>query len=160
MSKVKERKLFADRETRVVFTANGSIDKSRCDPTFAEDSQIKNMLIKFARGEVHQREPFYADVSEYGDFRAVQERVIHLRSEFDKLPSEVRNLCENDPSNLPSVISDPKNKEFLEKVGFFKQASEGRSGGSEGTPDAGSGVQPQKGAQAPKNDATASNGEP
>lgn len=157
MSKVKVRKLFADREPVNVFTFNGNPDNARVDPTFAEDSQIENMLMKFARGEVHTRQPFYADVSDFSDYRTLNERVMRLQKEFAKLPSEVRALTGNDPTRLSEVVNNPQYKELLENVGFFEQVSQGRLGGSEGTPSAGSGVQPQdapKGAnkEAPKGD--------
>lgn len=121
MSKVIKRKLFADDDVRDVFTPCGSPEKARVDPTYAVDSQINNMLAKFARGEVHQREPIYADVSQFGDFREMQERVMMIRREFDKLPSAVRNLCGNDPTQLSRVANDPKNKDFLVEHGFFEQ---------------------------------------
>lgn len=141
--------IFHGRRPRDVPTASGTPEKARVDPTYAKDSQIQNMLAKFARGEIHPRQPMYADVSEFGDFRQLQERTIYLRGEFDKLPSAVRALAQNDPSNLPAILTDPRNKEFLTEHGVFKQVPLKESGGSEGTPDAGSGVQPQEGAQAP-----------
>lgn len=140
MAKSNARQLFADRETRVVHTFNGNPEKSRVDPTYAKDSQIHNMLLKFARGEISPRQPFYADVSHFSDFREMQDRVLTLRQEFDKLPSPVRNLCQNDPGNLLNVIQDPKNKDFLVEYGVFKQLKQEVP---KETPVAGSGVQPQ-----------------
>ncbi|QKI28915.1 VP3 [Kummerowia striata gokushovirus] len=136
--------LFVGRDPVDVFTANGDPAKAKVDPSYAEDSQILNMLKKFARGEIHSRQPIYADVSEFGDFREMQERTMKLQAEFDKLPASIRALSQNDPGKFADVISDPRNKEFLVKEGFFKQlVSAGEPGGSVGTPGAGSGVQPQ-----------------
>lgn len=144
-----------------VATFAGDPSKARVDPSFAQDAQIQNMLKKFTRGEIHPRQPFYADVSDFGDFRQLQERTLYLQGEFDKLPASIRALAENDPGKLAGVISNPANKDFLTKEGFFKQSDAGarekEPGGSAGTPGAGSGVQPQENeAQASKNDAKAS----
>lgn len=145
MSKSKTRQLFADRETRTVYTFNGNPENARVDPTFAEDSQIQNMLMKFARGEISAREPFYADVSDFGDFRETQERVINLRRKFDELPSAVRNLMANDPSNFNDVVNDPRNREFLEQHGVLLKSPDNEPDGSAGTSGAGDmGAQPPK----------------
>lgn len=142
----KKMLLFVGREPVDVFTAAGSPDKSRVDPTFAEDAQIQNMIKKFARGEIHPRQPVFADVSDFGDFRQLQERTLYLQREFDKLPASIRALAKNDPANLRDVITNPSYKDFLTREGFFQQVvtpSDNVPGGSAGTPGAGSGVQPQ-----------------
>lgn len=159
MSKIKIRKLFADNDVRDVIAPSGDPSESLFDPTFIEDTKIDVMLRKFTRGEIHPREPIYADVSEFGDFRQLQERTIYLQNEFDKLPSAIRNLAKNDPANLQNVILDPKNKEFLTEHGFFEKAVN-KPDDAVSASGAGTGEQPQKEAQASKTDATASKSEP
>lgn len=140
----KKRKLFADDDVRNVYTPCGNPDNARVDPSYAQDSQIENMLAKFARGEVHPRQAFYGDVSDFGGFREMQERVMSIRADFDKLPAAVRALCLNDPANFQDVVANPANTEFLKQQGVFKQLPQKEPGGSEGTPGAGSGGQPQE----------------
>jgi len=116
-----QRKLYADDDVRNVYTPHGNPENARVDPSFAEDSQIQNMLLKFSRGEISAREPFYGDATEYGDFRALQERVLQIRNEFEKLPSAIRKLADNDPSKLAGVLADPDNEGILHKHGIRKK---------------------------------------
>lgn len=117
----KKLRLMFERDTREVAHPRGNPDKAPVDQTFNEDSKIHTMLDKFARGEIHPRQPFFADVSDFSDFQSLKIKTMHLEREFQKLPAQVRALAGNNPANLGSVLKDPKNTDFLREYGVFEQ---------------------------------------
>lgn len=143
----KKLRLMYERDTRVVAHPKGG--KGPVDTTFNEDSKIHSMLEKFARGEIHPRQPFYADVSEFSDFRKAQERVLYLTAEFNKLPSQIRALAENDPANIGRVFSDPRNRSLLHEFGVFEPKAK-----NDVAPLVGATTAPQEPTQIPKGSKT------
>lgn len=91
---------------------------SRTNPEFQKECDIHN-IIKLPLPE--QVELAYGDITETPTLRDVFKTVHDVRSNFMKLPSDIRKLMDNDPSLMRQFITDPKNKELLMDRGIIKR---------------------------------------
>ncbi len=117
---------MADRKVRKSFertrlqTAVGSDSKTK--QSFKDDCDI-NVMIKRHRKtgiweNVAPRAPTYGDFSHAQDLHAAMDRVMTADAEFMALPSEVRNLCDNDPERLLRALASPEETAALFDAGL------------------------------------------
>lgn len=75
----------------------------------------------------------YADVSEFGDFRSVQDQVNLANAQFMQLPAEIRRRFDNDTATFLDFVSTA-DKAALEAAGLVQKAPE--APGAAATPPA------------------------
>lgn len=104
-----------------------SIDCSsggKTDQSFANQSDINwivNMHKKQGTFPIFQNnDAYYADVSNIPTFEEAFNIVNEAYASFMELPSVIRSDMNNDPSKLVSYVSDPNNRDLLEKHGVIK----------------------------------------
>lgn len=65
------------------------------------------------------RTPFYADVSEMGDFRAALDYVREAEAVFMALPAKVRTFFDNDAATFVDFCSDEANRPQMVELGLL-----------------------------------------
>jgi hypothetical protein len=96
---------------------NFSKTTSKVNPEFQRECDIHN-IIKLPLSE--QPIMSYGDVTDLPSLRDVFRTVHDVKSNFMKIPSDVRKLMDNDPANLHSFLTNPKNKDLLISKGVLK----------------------------------------
>lgn len=73
--------------------------------------------------------PFFEDGSaRYGDFTSslsyheAMNRVLEAQQQFDMLPAQIRDHCENDPGKFLELVMDPARRDELVKLGLVAEA--------------------------------------
>jgi len=89
--------------------------------SFKDECDINNIIRRFLKGgTLPDFVPgVYADVTQYGDFREVRERIRLADEYFDTLPAEIRERFNNDTASLLEAVADPNRKEELQQLGLF-----------------------------------------
>lgn len=112
-------------QTKVITRKNGtkrvSMDfsktTSRTNPEFQRECDINNIV----KLPLPPQQPLtYGDVTNEPTLREVFKTVYDVKSNFMKLPSDVRKLMDNDPSKLHSFLTDEKNHALLVDRGIIK----------------------------------------
>lgn len=67
-----------------------------------------------------ERESFYADVSDAGDYRHARQSVLRGEAIFSRLPASVRERFRNDPAQYLLFAADASNEKDLVKMGLIK----------------------------------------
>ncbi len=99
-------------------------DKKMTDQSYKKSCDINNIVAQFAK---NGRIPESTKVPQYGDFSEVPTLesafdVAHAASKaFMELPSTVRKLINNDPSQLENFIANSDNKEICLKYGLLEK---------------------------------------
>jgi len=73
--------------------------------------QLPEMIVKDGR---------YGDFSEVPDYQEALNIVSTANEQFDALDVELRNKFANDPAKFLAFVTDPKNIDEVEKMGFLK----------------------------------------
>lgn len=63
----------------------------------------------------------YGDFSNSMDFHSSLNAVMAAEAEFLRLPSAVRDFCENDPGKFLDLVSDPGRRDDLVKLGLVPE---------------------------------------
>ncbi len=117
--------------------------------SFARECDINLIMAKYARtgvlSHVNEAMPRYDDVSQVGDFREAQERVIRGKDLFALLSPEAREIFQNDPSRFFEFVADPANEREVVKLGFGPKALEVLDGGQKSVRRDGDNVEIQQG---------------
>lgn len=88
---------------------------------YKDETDINVMMRRFkVTGQlpVNAQEARYGDFSSPVDFQEALNRVIAARSEFDRLPADLRDRFGNDPARLLAFLSDERNADEAVKLGL------------------------------------------
>ena len=90
-----------------------------------EDSKIENIMIRVAKGDLsalRQSEPQYVDTSTMpNSMMEVQNLIVRSKEEFDKFPSEVKQLF---GYSAEEYINEMGSKQFIEKMSPYVEKIE------------------------------------
>jgi len=89
--------------------------------SFKKDTQIRNILIRYAKTGVlgdPTRKPLWGDFTDTEKFENSLNLVANVRSQFSQLSAEVRSRFQNDPVELLTFLSDKKNDIEAVKLGL------------------------------------------
>lgn len=139
----KRPSINAQKLTKKIITTreNGSLrikldfshGTSRTKQEFLKETDINN-IVKLPLPE--QKALSYTDLRNPPDLRKVFETVHTVTDSFASLPSDLRRLMDNDPSNLQAFLSDPKNTQILVDRGvLLKKETEKPSKAPQKDPD-------------------------
>lgn len=88
----------------------------------AEDTKLINILKRVAMGDTSvlmQKDPIYCDATTMPkNLMEAQNLLIRAKTEFERMPEEVRNMFNNNPDKYVSEMGTP---EFLEKMAPFNK---------------------------------------
>jgi len=110
------------KRVQFITTGTSKVDQSQRDTT-----DINKIVARAKRtGHFPQtgRQPFYADVSHVGSLLDSYEVVQRAEVAFSQLPAQVRRDMDNDPRNLESWLSDPKNLDQAVQHGLLTRPPE------------------------------------
>lgn len=143
-------------KTQTITTRKHSISfkgtTSKVQPQFAEESDINNIMRKYAKTGIFPdatRQAQYLDISEGVNFTEMQNKVLEMNRLFNDLPSEVRHELRT-PEEFYNSFQSKTGIARLEALGILSR-KENPATESVG---AGSGVQPQNEPQAQKTSTT------
>lgn len=102
-------------------------DESRTKQSFEEESNINVIFARAIRNGwdprlLPQVESQFADVSQVGDFRDAQERILRGNEIFMQLSAQDRLQFGNDPAAFFEFASDPANQDAVTELRFGKEA--------------------------------------
>ena len=84
---------------------------------------VNNIIKKYARTGVidhmHFVDPSFQDCTSI-DFKTAMDRVLKVQEAFEKIPSNIRNRFDNDPSKFMAFYENPENKEEAKKLGLTR----------------------------------------
>lgn len=113
---------------------------AKFEKTLTRDSEAKDCDVNviMARYEktgmlpVDNRQAFFADVSEMGDYRSALHQVKMADEFFMSLPAKVRSRFDNDPAAFLDFVSDPASRDEMVELGLLEKpkASEGPAPGA------------------------------
>ena len=86
--------------------------KSRTKSEFAEEANINNIVKRCMNGgamPTGSRTPLFGDFTEVADFSSAQTLIAEANSEFEQLPSDIREKFGNDVSALMDFLDDENN---------------------------------------------------
>lgn len=88
----------------------------------ADDSDINKIIARYNKsGQLPptlRGEPFYGDVSEFGDLQDSLIKIQEADRLFMSYPAELRERFENDPVKLVEFLGDDKNRAEAEELGL------------------------------------------
>lgn len=90
----------------------------------ADSCDINKIMARYEKTGVLQHVAlnpgFYADVSAVPDYQAALAIVESADSLFASLPASIRGRFDNDPAAYLAFVSDPANRDEMEKLGLLK----------------------------------------
>lgn len=95
--------------------------ESKTKQSFRDDCDINKIVARYkATGMYPQtgKTPTYGDFSMADGLHSAMNLVQEAQQEFDRLPSAVRNLCENNPENLLRALADEELTAELAEAGL------------------------------------------
>lgn len=99
--------------------------ESRVKPSFRDGANINSIMKKYRRSgtvpNVNLKTPFYGDFTNVDDYLTAVTKVRQAKEGFAALPSEVRNLVDNDPAKFLAWVTNKENKAAIVN---FKLASQ------------------------------------
>lgn len=88
-----------------------------------DDADINKVIARFQKSgqvaPVLRGEPFYGDVSEFGDLAESYMKIQDAERLFMGFPAEVRERFENDPVQLVDFLADEGNRKEAEELGLI-----------------------------------------
>ena len=97
-------------------------EPTRTKPEFADSANINDILRRFAIGQppiAPVRAPTYGDFTMPVDYQGALNLVIEAGSEFQKLPSSVRERFGHNPAALLDFLQDEKNRPEAVSLGLI-----------------------------------------
>lgn len=87
-----------------------------------DSADINNIVKRFLKsGQLPptlRGEPFYGDVSEFGDLAESLEKIQVANALFMSYPAQVRERFDNDPAKLVEFLGDDNNRKEAEELGL------------------------------------------
>ena len=96
--------------------------KTRTKSEFAKEADINNIVARCIKGAAMptgSRTPLFGDFSEVADFSSAQTLIAEANSEFEQLPSTVREKFGNDVSELMDFLDDETNAAEAIELGLL-----------------------------------------
>lgn len=97
-------------------------EESRTKQSFKDECDINRIMKRHAQtgliDHLSTREPHYGDFSAAVDLHTAMEQVRAAQDDFAALPSEVRNLCLNNPEVLLRALASPEETAALFDAGL------------------------------------------
>lgn len=88
---------------------------SKTQQNLKSETDINNIMRKYHAGvavtHLNKKQGSYLDLSTISDYQTSLEKVIQARESFASLPSETRKKFNNNPEELITFLSEPKNTE-------------------------------------------------
>ncbi len=97
--------------------------KSLTRQSEANACNINTIMAKYDKTgllPVHNRESFYADVSQMGDYQSALENVRMADDAFMELPAKVRAKFDNEVGLFLDFCSDPGNRDEMVEMGLVE----------------------------------------
>lgn len=85
-------------------------------------ADINNIMAKYRQTgllPVRDREAYFADVSEVGDYRTVKNRILAAEGAFMELPPHLRKRFNNDAAEFLDFTSNPDNRDEMVEMGLM-----------------------------------------
>lgn len=101
-----------------------SKEKSLTSQSFADEVNINKIMARVMKGQTilaANGQPFYGDVSEFGDLQDALIKVQEADALFMQFPADVRERFDNDPVKLVEFLSDDKNRAEAESLGLVNK---------------------------------------
>lgn len=98
-------------------------DKSRTRQSEAKACDVNVIMARFEKTgvlPVVNRQAFFADVSELGDYRSVVHNIRAAEDYFMSLPASVRARVDNDPAQFLDWVSNPDSRDELIQLGLLE----------------------------------------
>lgn len=134
-----------DRSERPV--VDTSKDKRIVKEEFRDEANINSIMAKAQRTGIlvdpakinTARTARFDNLGTPRTYQEIQNQMVQLNKEFEKLPSEVRLMFHNDPGNMLDYMADPANEEDCIQLGLMPSKAvakppEGEEVGQTGTP--------------------------
>ncbi len=102
-------------------------DKSRTRQSEAAACDVNNIVKRFDKTGIlptDNRDLFFADVSQMGDYQAALHQVQHATHTFMQLPAAVRMKFDNDPASFLDFCSNPDNQDEMREMGLLEPIEE------------------------------------
>lgn len=99
-------------------------DKKVTDQSFKKSCDINNIVSQFAKsGRIPETNkiPHYGDYSETPTLETAFEVAQNASNAFMQLPSNIRKLINNDPSQLENFIANSENKDLCIQYGLLEK---------------------------------------
>lgn len=110
---VPKEKLFARTPDRT-----GAADQS-----FKEEADINNIVGRYIRTGVFdwesKHQPRWGDATQVPDYHQAMTVIADARSAFGELPSDIREMFNNEPGEMLAFISDAANRERAIELGMI-----------------------------------------
>lgn len=104
--------------------------ESMTDPSFMDETDIENIIKLHNKTgswgpsrSLTAQQPWYGDFSSGEDFRSLVDQIKQTNDAFLDLPSGMRGMFENDPSNLLDFLANPANKKEAQELGLISPDS-------------------------------------
>jgi len=107
------------------------------DQSFARESDINTIMARYQKTgmivNVNKRTPFWGDVTMAPtDLIEAQEILVASKTAFEQLPSMLRAMFNNSPTELLRWLDDPANTEQATKWGLLVAPTTGPGAGKDG----------------------------
>lgn len=106
---------------RVGFTPTGPSKTQQNQKDNCDINKIYKHFQKYGviPENVAVRTPKFQDNSMIPSFQEAQNMMQEASAAFEKIPLEIRKLCDHNPAKVMDFIHDPQNKAYLEKYGML-----------------------------------------
>lgn len=98
---------------------NRTIQSERDD---ADINKIVSRMLKTGFVPEFRGEPFFGDVSEFGDLAECKRKVFEGEQLFMSFPAELRERFNNDAGQLIAFLNDGENRQEAEELGLIQKA--------------------------------------
>lgn len=112
-----------DGTRRVTISFAG--DPGKTQQHFRDDANINILIKRFLKGKAFPMPDgmgLYGDFSNVPDYQTAQMLLLNAQSQFDALPSSIRNRFNNKPAELVAWVADPDNLDEARDLGLLPQA--------------------------------------
>ena len=105
------------------YSSQPSLTKSE----FKDECDINNVVKRALRTGVLpgvDRQALYGDFSQVENYAEAQIKIAEAKSEFEQLPSGIKEKFDNDVTNLLDFVDDPENEAEAIKLGLLPEQVE------------------------------------
>lgn len=128
MDSKKQTKVITKRPNGTLRVQTFNHEPSMTEQQFKEDTDVNIIMNKLLKKGIMPK--FVSKTGTYGDFRGApdyyeaMQNVARAQSDFNELPSKIRNRFNNDPQQLMDFLNDTKNDEEALKLGLITKTLE------------------------------------
>lgn len=118
------------------YDEESEIRTRQSDADAADVNKILERIMKTGVFPQVEREGFFGDVSDVGDYREALERVSKADQSFKQLPAKVRAAFWNDPAEFLDAFQDPEGLKKLRELEVIPPGREEQLDAEEGAAEA------------------------